>query len=140
MTFVDADGFESAPSVDTFSFSVGQDEASVELTALPQVQANTDYVSRRLYRAPDPGTGTPQFNLIVELDASSSTYLDNGSQTDGLLDLTRQGIRGRLDGSLVVDPGLVIQAERCPDRTRPRHSAFGRRLGQQPGRLSSILR
>ena len=137
MTFVDADGFESAPSADTFTFAVGQDGSSIELTALPQVQANTDYVSRRLYRA--PASATPQFNLIVELDASSATYLDNGSQTDGILDLTRQGIRGRLDGSLVADPGLVFKLSGARIELGQGTQLLAEGLGSNPVVFTSIL-
>ncbi|TWU25140.1 hypothetical protein Pla52o_14380 [Novipirellula galeiformis] len=108
MTFVDADGFESAASVDPFGFTVSSAKSSIELTGLPQVQSNTGYVSRRLYRAIDIG-GTPVYRLVAELDASSISYIDNGSSTDGVLDLSLNGVRGRLDASLVIDPGTVVK-------------------------------
>ncbi len=107
MTFVDDDGFESLASTDDFAITVG-DDTSVELTGLPVVQQNTDYVSRRLYRATDTG-GTLEYRLIADLDASSIGFIDNGFSSEGVLDLGRQGVRGRLDASLVVDPGLVMK-------------------------------
>lgn len=107
MTFVDDDGFESLASADDFAIAV-VDNTSVELTALPVVQQNTDYVSRRLYRAIDTG-GALVYQLIADLDASSINFIDSGSATEGVLDLTRQGVRGRLDASLVADPGLVMK-------------------------------
>ncbi|WP_345683058.1 tandem-95 repeat protein [Novipirellula caenicola] len=108
MTFVDSDGFESLASTDQFSFTVSSSNTSIELTGLPQVQTGSGYVSRRLYRAVNVG-GTPVYKLVADLDASSISYIDNGSSTDGVLDLSLQGIRGRLDASLVIDPGTVVK-------------------------------
>ncbi|MFG0262763.1 MAG: PPC domain-containing protein, partial [Novipirellula sp. JB048] len=108
MTFVDADGFESAASVDSFAFSIASANSSIELTGLPQVQPNSGYVSRRLYRALDQGPATV-YKLVADLDASSISYIDDGSSTDGVLDLSRKGVRGRLDASLVIDPGTVVK-------------------------------
>ncbi|KAA5546993.1 tandem-95 repeat protein [Roseiconus nitratireducens] len=107
MTYVDKDGFESLPSTDDFSFSVDTTGSSVELTALPTVQQSSSYVSRRLYRA--PASANPTFSLIAELDTSTASFIDDGTTSDGVLDLTRQGIRGRLDASLVIDPGLIMK-------------------------------
>lgn len=108
MTFVDSDGFESLASADEFSFTVNNSNTSIELTGLPQVQTDSGYVSRRLYRALNVG-GTLVYKLVADLDASSVSYIDNGSSTDGVLDLSLNGIRGRLDASLVIDPGTVVK-------------------------------
>ncbi len=107
MTFVDNDGFESRASDDVFTITT-IDNTSVEMIGLPVVDPNTDYVSRRIYRAMDTG-GALEFVLVADLDASSIGFIDNGSSSDGVLDLSRQGIRGRLDASLVADPGLVMK-------------------------------
>ena len=108
LTFVDADGFESAAS-DPFSITVdaGFPEASVELTSLETVGGLSEYVSRRLYRADpsDPG----EFYLIAELDAGSVDFIDNGSRQDAFLDPAHDGIRGRLNASLVMDAGLIMK-------------------------------
>ncbi len=105
MTFVDAGGFESLPSDPSGQVTVGAN-STVRLLNLPPVLSASDYVSRRLYRR-DLVTG--QYRLIANLDATSANYVDNGRTTQGVLDLTRAGIRGRLDASLVVDPGTVIK-------------------------------
>ena len=106
VTFVDEDGFESLPSADTFDFTVTETDSSVELTSLPTVGNQDAYLSRRLYRA-DATDG--RFFLVAELDGSSVSFIDNGATGDAELDLNRQGIRGRLDASLVMDPGLIVK-------------------------------
>ena len=113
MTFLDRDGFESASTLaaEAFTIAVGNGDA-VELTGLPTVLSQPDYVSRRLYRAELDGSGTPgAFILIADLDGSSQTYFDDGSASDGTLDTARLGRRGRLDASLVIDPGTVLKLQ-----------------------------
>ncbi|NND99399.1 MAG: peptidase, partial [Pirellulaceae bacterium] len=107
MTFVDRDGFESLASPGTFDIVVGAADSSVELTSLPQVASDSVYVSRRLYRA--VASATPQFTLVADLDASSAGFIDRGTSGDSILDLNRAGVRGRLDASLVMDPGLIMK-------------------------------
>ena len=109
LTYVDADGFESAPSA-AFTTSIPgsfTSGASVELTALPTVGGLSEYVSRRLYRA-DPGA-PGDFYLVAYLDAGSVSFIDDGSRQDAILDPAHQGIRGRLDASLVMDAGLIVK-------------------------------
>ena len=108
MTFVDADGFESAASGDEFPFSVTTPNSSIELTGLPQVDIESDYVSRRIYRARNLGPN-PVYQLVADLDASAASFIDDGNISDGVLDLSLTGTRGRLDGSLVIDPGTVVK-------------------------------
>ncbi|MFK8112598.1 MAG: PPC domain-containing protein, partial [Rubripirellula sp.] len=111
MTFVDRDGFESlATTVDNaFDISVGTNESSVELIGLPIV-GQSDYFARRIYRA-NTGSATPIFELVATLDASSQSFIDDGGSLGGVLDLNATGTRGRLDGSLVFDPGLVVKLQ-----------------------------
>lgn len=109
MTFVDQFGFESLASVDDFSIAVTQNDSSVEVTGLAVIGNRPDYVSRRLYRAFDDGS-TLQYQLVADLDASSASHFDRGTASDGVLDLGRTGVRGRLDASLVMDPGLVLKS------------------------------
>ncbi|MCG8649720.1 MAG: peptidase, partial [Pirellulales bacterium] len=106
MTFVDRDGFETLAS-DVFNFTVSDANSSIELTSLPQVPDGGEFVSRRLYRA--PAGANPEFRLVADLDGSSIGFIDSGTTGEAVLDLTRQGIRGRLDASLVFDPGLVTK-------------------------------
>ncbi|TWU06030.1 tandem-95 repeat protein [Stieleria varia] len=115
LTFVDKDGFESLATPDnvpnqpatSFSFTVANANSTIEMTGLPLVELGGQYVSRRLYRA-DAGPN-PVYRLVADLDASSAGFIDDGTISDGVLDLTRQGTRGRLDASLIVDPGLVMK-------------------------------
>ncbi len=110
MTFVDADGFESLASGDgpdeTLEVTVSNNGSSIELSSLLQVGADSDYVSRRLYRS-EPGSST--FKLVADLDASSRGFVDRGDLGEVPLDLSRTGTRGRLDASLVMDPGLIVK-------------------------------
>ncbi len=119
MTFVDANGFESAATdvADALRLTAPTGEtlsgASVQLAGLPRIPVGTDYVSRRLYRAEFDAAGNniSGYQLITSLDGLSSSYTDDGTASDGLLDLNRAGRRGRLDASLVVDPGMVVKLQ-----------------------------
>ena len=108
LTYVDADGFESLAS-DPFDVTIplALTNASVELTALPTVGGTSEYVSRRLYRE-DPAT-PGEFYLVAYLDAGSVSFIDDGSRQDAFLDPAHQGIRGRVDASLVMDAGLIVK-------------------------------
>ncbi len=105
LTFLDANGFESLASAPSASITAANN-SSVQLLNLQPVPASSDYVARRLYRL-DPVSGN--YFLVATLDANASEFLDNGSRTPGILDLTRTGVRGRLDASLVIDPGTVLK-------------------------------
>ncbi|MCO8121426.1 tandem-95 repeat protein [Stieleria sp. TO1_6] len=141
MTFVDGDGFESLASLDQFAFTVGSDNSSVELTALPLVSSGTDYVSRRLYRA--EASATPEFRLVADLDASSASFVDNlaldpTAAGQVALDLTRQGIRGRLDASLVLDPGIVMKLSGSRIELQPGSVMLAEGDGSNPIVMTSI--
>ncbi len=105
LTFVDANGFESLASAAS-SPVVGAASSSIQLLNLQPVPTNSDYVSRRLYRL-DSASGN--YILVATLDANASNFLDQGGISQGVLDLTRVGIRGRLDASLAIDPGTVLK-------------------------------
>ncbi|TWT73866.1 GEVED domain-containing protein [Allorhodopirellula solitaria] len=123
MTYVDANGFESAATDVSSALiqSAASGEtlagASIQLAGLPRIPAGTDYVSRRLYRAEftdpadvdDVSKSLNGYRLIADLDGSRSTYTDTGAASEGTLDLDHVGRRGRLDASLVVDPGMVVK-------------------------------
>jgi len=130
MTFVDANGFESAATglADSLELIAATGQtlggASIELAGLPRIPINTDYISRRLYRAEfdsagnlipfdvdDQGNPVSGHRLIADLDGSGAIFTDDGSATEGVLDLTRVGRRGRLDASLTVDPGMVVKLQ-----------------------------
>ncbi len=112
MTFVDADGFESLSTIpaNAFDITIVEANSSVDLIGLPPV-VRSDYVSRRLYRAPIVPGQSPVFRLAANLDASTQTFIDDGTVSGAVLDQTRTGTRGRLDGSLVFDPNIVVKLQ-----------------------------
>ncbi len=141
MTFVDEDGFESLASIDEFSFTVSDDDSSVELTALPLINRGTDYVSRRLYRA--EASANPEFRLVADLGASAASFIDDlaldaGSPGLVTLDLNRTGTRGRLDGSLVMDPGIVMKLSGSRIELQPGSVMLAEGDGSNPIVMTSI--
>lgn len=123
MTYVDANGFESAATNVSGALTRSAPSggtlggASIELAGLPRIPIGTDYIARRLYRAEftdpadvnDVAKSLNGYRLIADLDGSGPTYTDDGSASEGTLDLNHIGRRGRLDASLVVDPGMVVK-------------------------------
>ncbi|MDF1840178.1 MAG: tandem-95 repeat protein [Rubripirellula sp.] len=112
MTFVDSDGFESlsTTAADAFDITVATNNRSVQLIGLPAVN-QSDYVARRLYRADTTAPGPLEFKLVRELDASTLSVIDDGTELGGRLDLNATGTRGRLNGSLVFDPNIVVKLQ-----------------------------
>ena len=125
IAFVDAAGFESLASDPTPVVTTTDSARQVQLLNLPTIATGSAYATRRLYRL-DPTDG--QFKLIAQLNRSDTTYADDGSVTGGaVLDLNREGIRGRLDGSLVIDPNSVVKFRGAPIGARPWFTAARRR-------------
>ncbi len=107
IAFVDPSGFESLASDPSPVATTTASARQVQLLNLPTIPSGSAYLTRRLYRL-DPSDG--QYRLVAQLNRSDSTYVDDGSVTGGaVLDLDREGIRGRLDGSLVIDPNSVVK-------------------------------
>ncbi|MGV3485685.1 MAG: peptidase, partial [Planctomycetaceae bacterium] len=104
ITFVDAFGFESLGSLPTADVTVPAG-SSINLITLPQVDDDLDYLFRRVYRRDLDGV----YRVAGQLDASDNQFIDDGSRSGSPLNLARLGVRGRLDGSLVVDPGSVLK-------------------------------
>ncbi|MCC9644859.1 pre-peptidase C-terminal domain-containing protein [Rhodopirellula sp. JC740] len=111
MTFVDVFGFESAPSDPSGDFVVPAtlSGSSIELRNLPAIGDVSNFVARRLYRSVP---GTSDYVFVAQLDSTRQTFVDDGSQTvdnSTLLDTDLDGVRGRLDASLTIDPGLIVK-------------------------------
>lgn len=111
MTFVDVFGFESAASDPSGDFVVPStlSGSSIELRNLPAIGGVSNFVARRLYRS-IPGTN--DYVFVAQLDATRQTFVDTGEQTAAnstLLDPDLDGVRGRLDASLTIDPGLIVK-------------------------------
>jgi VCBS repeat-containing protein len=108
LTYVDSFGNESLPSLATGTITPAGNNRSVLLNNLPT--ASGDFVGRRLYRNSLAG-GT--WDLVVELDKSSTSFTDTGSARATGISLTTATTiqRARPDASLIVDPGVVIKSQ-----------------------------
>ncbi len=110
IVFVDAQGNEGAssdPFGEIVNLGVGS-EGGIALDNLPA--ANGEFVSRRIYRSTIGGIAP--YTLVAELDAVSSSYVDDGSELGGTLDASAFGvIRARPHARLAVDPGTVVKLE-----------------------------
>jgi hypothetical protein len=112
LVFLDADGNESLPSVPTETVTIADDGGAIRLAQLPP--APEGYVARRLYRSDATGAPNGEYRLVAQLNTSNTTFLDDGTSTGGLLDLTTASsglFRARLDASLVIDPGMIVKLE-----------------------------
>ena len=148
MTFVDANGFESLATADaeTYQVEVTSLNASVDLFGLPIVDPNGDFLTRRLFRAVIRDVagnlipiGNREYVLVAQLDGSTSTFLDEGTELGQTLDLGRAGIRGRLDASLVLDPNLVVKLRGSRIQVGPGAQLLAEGLQRNPVVLTSSL-
>ena len=108
-TFIDANGYESLPSVPV-NVAVGGGNNAVQFFSIPP--ATGEFVGRRLYRQ-DGGTGN--FSLVAQMDRSSNNFVDTVAAalpTAPSADPTQTFLfRGRPDASLVIDPGTIIKSQ-----------------------------
>ncbi|MFN7841606.1 MAG: dockerin type I domain-containing protein [Pirellula sp.] len=108
LVYVDANGNEGIASTPTGSLTVVAN-SSIQLSNLPPVIQGSGVVARRLYRSDATGGGI--YSLVSQLDAVSTSFVDNGTVTGQPLTLASVTVRSRLDGSLVVDPGILIKSK-----------------------------
>ena len=106
LVYVDTNGNESLASIPTDSVTVAA-PSSIQLASLPPVGGSLPYVGRRIYRSDATGGGTYRF--VAQLNAISTTFVDDGSTSGAPLAELTAKIRSRLDGSLVMDPGLIVK-------------------------------
>lgn len=108
VVFVDDDGFES-PNSDNVPAATITNVAteSISLAGLPV--ATEEYVGRRVYRSAAGGGGP--FVLVAELDRSTTTFTDTGSDLGRELEAVTARLRGRFDASLTIDAGIVVKLE-----------------------------
>ncbi|QDS92515.1 Dockerin type I repeat protein [Roseimaritima multifibrata] len=120
ISYIDAYGVESLPTDATDDFVLNTAGEAIRLTGLPTAgnevvpaggqtpAAEAPYVSRRLYRSVD---GSGVFELVAELNRSSTTYVDGRATPDNVTPFNPVGesYRARPDARLVVDPGIVIK-------------------------------
>ncbi len=83
ITYVDANGIEALPSAPSakVTLDVGAAQGTVRLRNLPLATAG--FVGRRLYRSDVLGTGT--YELVAQIDAVSTTFVDTGKKPGGSL-------------------------------------------------------
>ena len=108
LTYVDASGNESPASNPTQAITVVAG-AQIVLQNLPPVRTGSAFVARRLYRS--DATGTGNYVLVRELNASSSTVTDTGSTLGSTLNEATVTLRSRLDGRLAIDGGTVVKVQ-----------------------------
>ena len=108
LVYVDSAGNESLASEATASITVG-DNGAIRLDNLPPIGTTLNYVARRIYRSDATGSGT--YTLAGQVNAVATSFLDNGSQSGAPLVDAAVKIRARLDGSLVIDGGIIIKAQ-----------------------------
>ncbi|MFW6169786.1 MAG: DVUA0089 family protein, partial [Planctomycetota bacterium] len=106
LVYVDGDGNEGPPSNTTRSVEVTEDMGGVRLTNLPRLTSQDPYVARRIYRA-EAGTG--RFELVRQINANDTTFVDTGTTLGSELEQGSINIRPRLSGRLAVDPGTVVK-------------------------------
>ncbi len=106
LVYVDANGNESLASIPTVSTTV-VDGGSILLNNLPPIASSLPYIGRKLYRSDATGGGTYRF--VSQINAISTSFTDNGSVSGAPLAELQAKIRSRLDGSLKIDPGIVIK-------------------------------
>lgn len=117
MTFVDATGAETPASDPTDAITIaGNPDAAnqanigqVILRNLPTTLNFTGFVARRIYRSTPAGTGP--YTLVSEINATSTSFIDNGTTSGGQLDEAPERLRARPEGRLRVDPGTIIKVE-----------------------------
>lgn len=110
ITFVDRNGYETEASEATVNITAGVNGA-IQLTGLPVVPADSEFVGRRLYRANVNSSGNSgPFLQVARLNTSDTTFTDTAA--NGTIPIVPDNVRiGRIDPSLVIDPGTVIKMQ-----------------------------
>jgi VCBS repeat-containing protein len=111
IVYVDAQGGETLASNATQSVTLTFTTPSTTFNAiqLSLPTAPTGFVARRIYRSQSNGAGP--YNLVAELNRSSSVFVDRGGSLGNVLVDNLELNRPRLDASLVIDPGIVVKSD-----------------------------
>jgi hypothetical protein len=97
VTYVDRNGYESAPSDASAGINLTAGQTAISVAGLPS--ASGDFVERKLYRSQAGGAGP--YRLVAKLDRTTSTFLDIGQVAGGTL------ARDRADVSAVTTTALT---------------------------------
>lgn len=106
ITFVDAAGNEGPASLSTAAVTLAGANHTVRLTQLPTT--TLPFVARRIYRSDNGGA----FDLVKQIDPSSTVFVDNGTMAHGALGAATTPFRARLDGRLAIDAGIIVKTSR----------------------------
>ncbi len=109
LVYVDDDGSEGPPSDATRIVDVTAGTGAVVLRNLPQLKPTDPFVARRIYRA-EAGSG--RYELVAQINAEDTTFIDFGSLIGGELEEYVDSVRTRLSGRLAVDPGTIVKLDR----------------------------
>lgn len=109
LVYVDAEGNEGPPSDVTRSVEVTAGTGAVVLNQLPRLTPSDPFVARRIYRAE---VGIGRFELVAQINADDTLFVDNGSLLGGELEEFVDSVRTRLAGRLAVDPGTIVKLDR----------------------------
>ena len=90
VTFVDRNGYESVPSNASVSIDLQTNQTAISLAGLPS--ATGDFVERKLYRSRVNISGS--YDLVANLDRTTSTFLDLGQLVGGTLSRDRADVSG----------------------------------------------
>ncbi|MFG0262191.1 MAG: cyclic nucleotide-binding protein, partial [Novipirellula sp. JB048] len=105
MTFADPSGVESDPSQPTAPFTLTE-KGGLQLTGLPTVPSDSNFSSRRLYRATVQADGSDgPYLLVATLNSSDTAYLDTVVAGTTPLRATTGQRTARFDAGLMIDPG-----------------------------------
>lgn len=96
VTYVDRNGYESAPSDASVGIDLTAGQTAISVAGLPS--ASGDFVERKLYRSQAGGVGP--YRLVAKLDRTTSTFLDIGQVAGGTL------ARDRADVTAVITAAL----------------------------------
>lgn len=108
ISFVDALGRESSASQSTSAVTLTA-TGSIRLTGLPTIPAGSEFVARRLYRAPVIGTTVGTFARVAELNSSATSYIDSILVGSDPLPNVAISVTARTDAGLTIDPGTVMK-------------------------------
>jgi hypothetical protein len=106
ITNIDASGNEGLASLATSTVAI-QTGDRIRLANLPS--APTGSPQRRLYRS--SATGAGPYTLVAQLNATDTTFTDNGTAFAAVLtnESATSLFRPRLDARLAVDPAMIVK-------------------------------
>ena len=139
LTNVGPGGVESVASQPTIPVTLAATGA-IRLNQLPTVAADSGFTSRRLYRATvDPVSGQPgDFRMVAQLNASSTSFVDRAGVGTTLLVPGTSTLQSRLDGGLMIDPGVVLKLDGARIETRFGANLIAEGTADEPVVFTSI--